>query len=204
MKLKRLFWDKRIVFTTGLLLLVISAISCSSSKFEIPIPGKNDTVISNIYIEYMNIADTYFDLKKYDKAETYYIAAMKNKDIYWNACYKLAKCYVFEAKWNEAQSCYETLLKRDPENITIQSSLAYIYAMNGNTQKAIEEYSKLIEKSSEQSELLENYICVLLAAEKKEEALEQYTFLKEKFPESKRLEELGKHFETTENKQAED
>ena len=70
MKLKRLFWDKRIAFTTGLLLLVISTISCSSSKFEIPIPGKNDTVISNIYIEYMNIADTYFDLKKYDKAET--------------------------------------------------------------------------------------------------------------------------------------
>ena len=76
--------------------------------------------------------------------------------------------------------------------------------MNGNTDKSIEVYEELIENTPESSELLENYICVLLAAEKKEEALEQYTLLKEKFPESKRLEELGKHFETTENKQAED
>ena len=70
--------------------------------------------------------------------------------------------------------------------------------MNGNTDKALEIYVALIEQSPDQVELLENYICVLIAADKKDEASEQYDLLKEKFPESKRLEELGKQFEVTE------
>ena len=175
-------------------LITFSFISCSSNKFAFPIPGENATAITNIYAEYLNIADIYFSLEKFDKAETYYKAAMGNKDIYWHAFYKLAKCYAYQSKWGDAQAAYETMLKRDPENISLQSSIAYIYAMNGNTEKSINMYCELLEKSPDQSELLENYICVLLAADKKEEAGEQYNLLKEKFPESKRLEELGKHF----------
>ena len=141
MKLKRLFWDKRVGLAAVFLLLAFPYISCTSTKFAVPIPGKNDSVVSNIYIEYLNIADNYFELKKYDKAETYYKAAMDNQDIYWNAYYKLAKCYVYEAKWDDALNAYETLLNRDSENISIQSSIAYIYAMSGNTEKSIEAYS---------------------------------------------------------------
>ena len=121
---------------------------------------------------------------------------MGNKDIYWNAYYKLAKCYVYQSKWGDAQTAYETMLKRDPENTTIQSSVAYIYAMNGNIDKSLEIYKDLIEKIPESPEVLENYICVLLADEQKDEASIQYDILKEKFPESKRLEELGKQFES--------
>jgi tetratricopeptide (TPR) repeat protein len=187
MKLKKSFW-----VSICLLPLIFSA--CSSTKLSVPIPGRSEAVITNIYIEYLNIADIYFGLEKFDKAETYYKAAMGNKDIYWNAYYKLAKCYVYQSKWGDAQTAYETILKRDSENNSIKSSIAYIYAMNGNTDKALEIYSQLIEASSDQSEYLENYICVLLAAEKQEEAHEQFNLLAQKFPESKRLEELGKYF----------
>ena len=72
MKLKRLFLDKKNIFAAGLLLLAAGLlnISCSSNKMAFPIPGQNQTAITNIYIEYLNLADTYFELEKYDKAES--------------------------------------------------------------------------------------------------------------------------------------
>ena len=196
MKLRRLFLDKKRIFAATLIFMAAAFIniSCSSNKIAFPIPGQNAAAISNIYIEYLNIADIYFGLEKFDKAETYYKAAMDNKDIYWTAYYKLAKCYALQSKWAEAQSAYETLLNRDPDNSSLKSSIAYIYSMNGNLDKAQEIYRNLIDQFPDRAELLENYICVLLAAENKEEAGKQYDLLKEKFPESKRLEELGKHF----------
>ena len=196
MKLKRLSWVKRknAVFICAALLFL--NISCSSTKMALPIPGQSQAVISNIYIEYQNIADIYFSLEKFDKAETYYKAAMGNKNIYWTAYYKLAKCYAYQSKWGDAQTAYETMLKRDSENTSLQASLAYIYAMNGNMEKSLELYKALIEKNPESSEVLENYICLLLADQENDEASLQYDILKEKFPESKRLEELGKHFES--------
>ena len=65
MKLKRLFLAK-----CSLLLLSLLLFSCSSTKISAPIPGRNEAVITNIYIEYLNIADIYFGLEKFDKAET--------------------------------------------------------------------------------------------------------------------------------------
>lgn len=195
MKLKRLSLARTclsvIIFTAGLCFFS----SCSSNKIAVPIPGQGDAVQKNIYIEYLNIADTYFSLEKYDKAESYYKTAMGNKEIYWTAYYKLAKCYVYESKWGEAQTVYEEMLKRDPQNNTIKSSIAYIYAMNGNTDKACTMYEELIDNNPDVSEYLENYICVLLACEKREEAEIQLNILKEKFPQSKRVEEFSKLFE---------
>ncbi len=176
-------------------------ISCSSNKIAFPIPGERNAAITNIYAEYLNIADIYFELEKFDKAESYYKAAMGNRDIYWNAYYKLAKCYAYQSKWGDAQTAYETMLKRDPANTSIKSSIAYIYSMNGNTDKAIDLYQELLQESPDQVEILENYICLLLAVEKKEEAQSQVELLKEKFPESKRIEEFEQYFVVEEETQ---
>ena len=203
MKLKRLSWAKSCAAVLICAAVLCLNISCSSTKLAVPIPGQSDAVISNIYIEYQNSADIYFGLEKFDKAETYYKAAIGNKDIYWTAYYKLAKCYVYQSKWGDAQTAYETMLKRDADNNTIKSSIAYIYAMNGNIDKSLELYAELIEKTPESSEILENYICVLLAAEKQEEASTQFDLLKEKFPESKRIEELSKQFEVEQTEEGE-
>ena len=184
MKLKRLFLDKNVQKTVCCIAVFFAFffISCSSNKIAFPIPGENTSAITNIYVEYLNIADIYFGLEKFDKAETYYKAAMGNKDIYWNAYYKLAKCYVYQSKWGDAQTAYETMLKRDPDNNSIKSSIAYIYAMSGNTDKALEMYSDLIDNSPDQVEFLENYICVLLAAEKKRRSFRTIQFVKRKIP----------------------
>ena len=45
-------------------------ISCLSKP--IPIAGEKKMAINNIYVEYMNIADIYYSLEKYDKALEYY------------------------------------------------------------------------------------------------------------------------------------
>jgi len=195
MKLKRLFWARGKL--AGITALVFSCliISCSSSKIALPIPGQRETAIKNIYIEYLNLADSYYELGKYDKAVSYYKAAMENKDIYWTAAYKLARCYVYQEKWDLAQTGYEDLLKRDPDNKSLQSSLAYIYAMNGNMEKSISLYKTLIEENPDQSEYLENYICLLLAQGKKEDALEQFEILNREHPSSAKLTELAKQFE---------
>ena len=194
MKLKRLYWARVVVKAIFCIALSLFTISCSSNKIAFPIPGQSESANKNIYIEYLNIADIYFELEKYDKAETYYKAAMSNKDIYWTAYYKLARCYVYQSKWADAQSVYEELLKRDSDNSVLKSNMAYIYAMNGNTNQSCELYEQLINDYSEQSEYLENYICVLLAAEKKEEAELSYIKLKELFPESKRIQEFEPQF----------
>ena len=195
MKLKKLFSVRTYLFAIIFAAGSCFFISCSSNKIAVPIPGQGDAVQKNIYVEYLNIADTYFSLEKYDKAESYYKTAMGNKEIYWTAYYKLAKCYVYESKWGEAQTIYEEMLKRDPENNTIKSSIAYIYAMNGNTDNAITLYEELIENNPDVSEYLENYICILLACDKKEEAEIQFNTFKEKFSQSKRVEEFSKLFE---------
>lgn len=203
MKLKRLFLAKKTAVTTAIFLSTILYFSCSSTKFSVPIPGQNETVVTNIFVEYMNIADIYFELEKFAKAETYYKAAMGNNDIYWSAYYKLAKCYVYQSKWADAQETYETILKRDPDNNSIKASIAYIYAMNGNHQKALDVYEELIKENPDQAEYLENYICVLLATENIDEAKTSIGELKEKFPENKRIEEFEKQLpkeETEEEK----
>ena len=197
MKLKKSSWAK-IAFTAVMAVMLCLNISCTSNKIAVPIPGQSDAVQKNIYIEYLNIADIYFELEKYAKAETYYKAAMGNKEIYWTAYYKLAKCYAYESKWADAQTVYETLLKRDPDNNSLKASVGYIYAMNGNTDKASQIYEKLIEENPDQADYLENYICILLGAEKNEEAEAAYNTLVEKFPSSKRVEEFKKQFEKPE------
>ena len=196
MKLKRLYWARAVIAAVFCIAVPLLTASCSSSKIAFPIPGQRESAVKNIYIEYMNLADAYYELEKYDKAVSYYKAAMENKDIYWTAYYKLARCYVYQSKWDLAQTSYESLLKRDTENNSLKSSLAYIYAMNGNVEKSTAMYEELIDSNPDQSEYLENYICLLLAQDKKDEAKTQFDILAEKYPASKKIEELSKQFET--------
>ena len=77
-----------------LLILFFQLSSCVSKP--IPIPGEKKNVIANIYVEYMNIADTYYSLEKYDKALEYYKLSMQSSDLYWAAYYKTAKVYAIQ------------------------------------------------------------------------------------------------------------
>ena len=131
-------------------------ISCKTTDL---IPGSNRIKIQNIYNEYLNIANVYYELEKFDKAIEYYTLAMDSKELYWACYYKLAQCYALTSKWSQAEDHYVVLQERDPENSSIKASLAYIKAMGGNVEESKKIYQELIHEHPENQLYLENYIC---------------------------------------------
>lgn len=185
-------------FTAIVFFSLIVLTSCKSTVALVP--GQKKIISKNIYTEYMNIADAYYSMEKFDKAIVYYKNCLNDKAFYNSANYKLGLCYVKTSKWNDAEDIFKSLLKKDPENGTLQSSLAYIYCMKNETEKAIDLYSKLVQAYPENSSYLENYIAVLIQTEKYGEATVQMNILKDKFPDSTKLtkiqEEIKKQTES--------
>lgn len=177
MKLKRLFWAS---------VLLVTFTSCVSKP--IPVPGDSNKEKENLYNEYMVIADSFFELEKYDKAVTYYKMCMEKKSLYWASYYKLAKAYVHLSNWNEAANMYKVILERDPENSSIKASLAYIYAMQGNIEKALEIYNELMKLQPQNQEFLENYIAIQILSEELVDIEAPMATLIRDFPDSKNIE----------------
>ena len=48
--------------------------SCNTSA-HFPVPGESEVKKNNMYVEYLNIANTYMDLEKFDKAIEFYSKA---------------------------------------------------------------------------------------------------------------------------------
>lgn len=176
-------------------------LSCVSGKFS----AENITsdALQNIYIEYQNIADTFASQEKYDKAVIYYKLALENKDTYWNVYYKLARTYVMQKSWTDAENMFITLLRRDPNNSTLKESLAYIYSMNGSINEAKEIYIDLITLFPEEKKYLENYISILITEENFDEMFDYNNKLKEVFPDSDKISIFDKEYEKYLQKQAE-
>ena len=186
------------------ILINIFLISGCVSK-PVPIPGEKNIHIQNIYIEYSNIADKYFELEDYNNAAKYYKLAMENKNLYWQSYYKLAKTYALLSDWKNALPMFEKLLERDNDNHSIKASLAYIYSMQGDTKKAIEIYKKLLEEDSLNEKYLENYLAVLLSSkdsfvENQEEIEKIYEQIETNFPNNTNL----KIFDNTKTKYLEE
>lgn len=158
--------------------------SCKTTDI---IPGSSKIKIQNIYNEYLNIANIFYELEKFDKAMEYYTLAMDNKDLYWACYYKLAQCYAFTSKWAQAEESYIVLQKRDPQNSSIKASLAYIKAMNGNVEESKNIYQELIYEHPENQLFLENYIAILFLEKNIAEISVPLATLKDLFPESENI-----------------
>ena len=175
------------------ILLVLSFVflcSCQSSN-AFKVPGESAIITKNIASEYFTIAEGYADLKKYDKAATYYKYAMKNKDLRLSAYYKMARCYALAKDYDNAEEAYSNLLKLDPDNKDLQLSLAYVHGMNGNTDLALFEYENLILKFPEDSAILVNYINILIFVGRVEDAEKQLFVLKRDFPDNSEIKNLS-------------
>ena len=198
MKLKKLFLDKA---KTSLFALLILFCSCVSNSIPAPVPGQNSAKIRNIYVEYFNIADTYYNLENYSKAAEYYELSMRKRDQYWAAYYKLAKCYVFVSDWDKAISMYKTILSRDPENASLKASVAYIYSMQGKLKKARVTYEELLVLQPKNQDYLENYLAVLLSYENKfkryeSQFLEKFEVFKTEYPDNRNITIFEERYKT--------
>lgn len=183
---------KIIKFCSTVIFFSLFVVACSSLN-EFGIPGEIEAKRNNIYIEYMNLGDSYFELAKYDKAIEYYNLALKNKEIYWVCYFKLGRTYALAKKYTEARKIYNRLLKRDKNNTDIQISLAYLYAMEGKTDSAISIYEYLCSKEEYNADILVNYINVLILDEQLNYAKSKLTLLKEKFPDNQNIETFEKN-----------
>jgi len=129
--------------------------------------------------EYFTIGMAYYDIGKYDEAEKWLIRA-KTKDKTKNASeYNLGRI-AFEAKrYDEAIKYFESILKRDPNNVLALKAAAYTHIKNGDIVKAGEFYKRLLALVPESFDDGYNYALVLFAMEKYEEAeqvLKNYEF----------------------------
>ncbi len=165
--------------------VLIFFFSCKSS--QVIIPGYVAEQKKSIFVEFLTIADAYFDLEKYDKAIDYYKMAMSSKALKWESYYKLGRAYAFSKNWSEAKTVYETLLLRDKDNVDLKISLAYIYAMSGELEKAEKYYEELSKQNPDNAEVLSNYINIVLAQENVEKSEELILLLKEKFSDNKNI-----------------
>jgi tetratricopeptide (TPR) repeat protein len=175
----------------AVLLTAALFISCSSAA-HFPVPGGSRVLSENVSVEYLAIADAYADLGKYDKAVSYYSLAMKDKKLYWTACYKLGRTYALAKDWDDAEAVYEKLLRRDPDNVNLKLSIAYIKAMSGNFDDALLIYKALREEQPDNEAVLVNYITILLSQGRAELAEEQLGILKDKFPDNTSISDLSK------------
>ncbi len=164
------------------------------------VPGQKKIQINNLYAEYYNIADSYYSLKNYSKAITYYTLCLENKDLYNASYYKLGLSYAMNKDWNNAQKVFSDIYKKDPQNDSIKSSLAYVYSMNGETKKAEELYFEITQSQTESCEYQENYIAILIQNEKYDLAEKQFSLLKEKFPNSTKITDIEKKLATLNTK----
>ncbi len=196
---------KRPHFTT----LVFSSVLvfCSScAGTHLPIPGEKAVIESNIENEYLNIAKAYENLKNYTKALEYYnlaVKADKSGNIGNSVDYSMGRCYALSGDWKNALSKYNSLLEKDPGNVSLKSSVAYILAMKGDFEEACSRYEALVSENPQDASLLKNYISVLIAAEKNERAEEMILLLKESFPDDKDIETIEKKLKKPEAEEKE-
>jgi len=120
--------------------------------------------------EYFAIGMAYYDIGRYEEAEKWLIRA-KAKDKTKSASeYNLGRI-AFEAKrYDEAVKYFESILKRDPNNVLALKAAAYTYIKNGDIGKASELYKRLLALVPDSYDDGYNYALVLFAMKKYDEA----------------------------------
>ncbi len=171
--------------------VLLSLLFFSSCQSTFRIPEEERTILENIAAEYYNIAEGYVGVKNYSKAAEYYKLAMRDPEVYQQAYYKLARAYALAQNWEAAQTCYDEMLAKDPDNMNLQLSVAYITAMRGQSDEAIEMFKKLNEENPYVQSVLENYITLLLFVGRAEDAEPLYFSLKQKFPDSSKIKDFA-------------
>lgn len=157
--------------------------------------------------EYFTIAESYSELKKYDKAIAYYKKAEKSEQ-YKNAVqYNLAQVYALQNDWENCLFYLKPLYNQVPDNIKIAGAYSYALAASGKVKAASEIYKKIYLQSPETPEYFFNYIRVLIVAKEYDEALNLLEDAKENFTQEEdkaSLNELTEKIDTILNPPKED
>ena len=111
----------------------------------------------NLIIPIVNMANVYFKLEEYKKAEKYYLKALKEDEMNLEAANNLASLYI------ERNQSYDEGLKylnkaissRDEIPTYVLDTLGLLYIKLGDKNKSIEMFKEACEKAGDDQDLIE-------------------------------------------------
>lgn len=132
--------------------------------------------------EYYNLGIAYYDLGKFAEAEGWFLKAKRADKTRGASEYNLGRIAFETGRTEEAIRIFETLLKKDPDNVLTLKAAAFARLKNGDLEKAEAYYLRVVELLPETVDSTYNYALVLHASKKDERALEVLFPLLKKSP----------------------
>ncbi len=129
--------------------------------------------------EYYSIGMAYYDLGKYEEAEKWLNRASLADRTMTASQYNLGRIAFETQRYKDAAKLFESVLKKDPDNIPALKAAAYSRIKSGDLEKAEKHYDKLMALVPESADDGYNHALVLFAMErydKAEEVLEKYSY----------------------------
>jgi len=127
--------------------------------------------------EYYSIGMAYFDLGKYDEAEKWLNRARLSDRTMVASTYNLGRLAFERKRYEEAAKHFESILKRDGDNVLALKAAAYTRIKTGDIETAQKHYSRLLALVPESADDGYNHALVLFALERfsaAEEVLQRY------------------------------
>ncbi len=149
--------NRLLVWAMGLLLL--SAVGCTRY-----------VRIDDLAEEYYNLGNAFYELEKYEEAESYYLRALELDPEFERAGFNLARALAEQERYGEALALLEELLLSDPDNLQVTEALAYVEYRRGNMADALRLYESVLEVSPFRGDVLYNLGVLLLEEDKELEA----------------------------------
>jgi tetratricopeptide (TPR) repeat protein len=128
----------------------------------------------DLALEYYNIGNAYYDLKKYDKAAEYFTRALSFDRTLAASKYNLAVTWVESGQAEKALPIFRALLDADPKNVKLMSALAYAMSRTGDSEKALRLYEGVLDLAPYDTSALYNYAILLRDAGDLEKAKELF------------------------------
>jgi len=120
--------------------------------------------------EYYALGIAYFDLQKYEQAETWFNKSKNHQTTRTASEYNLGRIAYEKGRYDDARHYFERIIKRDKENITALRAVAYTCIKLKKLDKAEEYYGRILELVPESYDEGYNYALVLMAMGRPEEA----------------------------------
>lgn len=148
------------------------------------------TLKKELATEYLELADAYAEVKRYDKAADFYERAARHENYYNVTRYKLARVYALAGKWQETIAVLEPLFAQEPDNLLISNAYAFALLSAGENEKALPIYERNYLENTQDPVQARNYAEMLFLAERYEDARGIIAKMREEYGDAEYLTDL--------------